>query len=884
MRPLTTAEIRRTFLDYFKERGHAEVASSSLVPANDPTLLFTNAGMVQFKDVFTGKETRSYTRATSSQKCVRAGGKHNDLENVGYTPRHHTFFEMLGNFSFGDYFKKDAIDFAWEFLTKVVEIPMSSLSVTVFKGEDGIPADDEAAEHWLRVGVPKDRIFRLGKKDNYWQMADTGPQGPCTEIHFWTRGGTPNATLEAVERSDGWTEIWNLVFMQFVKETAEGPLEKLPKPCVDTGMGLERLATVLQGKTTNYDIDLFLGILTKIGEMAGKPYGETEEDDISMRVIADHARATAFLIADGVQPSTGKREYVLRRIMRRAIRHGRRIGFDDLFLDEACLAVVSAMEEPYPELRRAAPLIEKVVQGEETLFRRTLDGGIKRVMQSIEDAKEKGETALAPEIVADLYDTHGFPIDLSRVIATENGLSVDEEAAARELEGRQKKSRQSGGDISGEKAIEKIWFDVKAEVGPTKFLGYELDDADADVKVLVVDGRKVDSAGKGSTVQIVLDQTPFYGEAGGQVGDTGEIGSGHGRVRIVETRKPLPDLVVHLGEVVEGEVAVHVPVWARVDAEKRDQTRRNHSATHLLHLALKEVLGEHVQQKGSLVAPDRLRFDYSHFERLTPDEIARVERRVNEMVLENVPTGTKLGSLEDAKKEGAVMLFGEKYGDEVRMVRIADSMELCGGTHVARSGDIGLFKITGDDSIASGIRRLEAVTGMNAVAWVQAQEAAIKEAAGALKTTPEELAARIQKLVDRSKTLERDLEQAQTALAMSGGPREDAGPEEIGGIPVLFKRADGTPKNALRQLADQFRDKLGSGVVVLTAQDGDRATLLVAATKDVTGRVSAGTLVKVGSEAMGGKGGGKPDFAQGGGEAAKLEAGLEAVREALRAL
>src|SRR5688572_14647423 len=455
MKSLSTAEIRRTFLDYFRERGHAEVASSALVPANDPTLLFTNAGMVQFKDVFTGKEKRSYTRATTSQKCVRAGGKHNDLENVGYTPRHHTFFEMLGNFSFGDYFKKEAIEYAWEFLTRLMEIPPQKLAVTIFRGEEGIPADDEAAVHWERVGVPADRIFRLSKKDNYWQMAETGPQGPCTEIHFWTRENEPpNATLAAVEKSDGWIEIWNLVFMQFVKETADGALERLPKPCVDTGMGLERLAMVLQQKSSNYDIDLFQRILGPIAKIADKTYGEYDEDDTSMRVIADHARATSFLIADGVQPSTGKREYVLRRIMRRAIRHGRRLGLDELFFHRACTAVIDAMGDAYPDLRRAAPLIEKVVQGEETLFRRTLDGGIKRVMQVIDEAKEAHLDHLPPAAVAKLYDTFGFPIDLTRVIASEHGMRVDDDAAQKVIDELQAASGQ-GGDISGEKAIEK---------------------------------------------------------------------------------------------------------------------------------------------------------------------------------------------------------------------------------------------------------------------------------------------------------------------------------------------------------------------------------------------------------------------------------------------
>jgi alanyl-tRNA synthetase len=877
---MDTSEIRQSFLDYFGRKGHERVASSSLVPANDPTLLFTNAGMVQFKDVFTGKETRSYTRATTSQKCVRAGGKHNDLENVGYTPRHHTFFEMLGNFSFGDYFKREAIEYAWELLTEVLRMPKDRLCVTVFEGEEGIPADDEAAGFWRKAGVSEDRIFRLGKAENYWQMGDTGPQGPCTEIHYWTKGGPPNAERAAVQASDGWIEIWNLVFMQFVRETADGPLEKLPKPCVDTGAGLERMTMVLQGKSSNYDIDLFRSILERIADAAKKKYGADPKDDVSMRVIADHARATAFLIADGVQPSTGKREYVLRRIMRRAIRHGKQLGFDDLFFHVACRAVVDVMERAYPDLRRAAPLIDRVVQGEETLFRRTLDSGMKLVMHAIDEAKSKSETSLEPVIVAEFFNTHGFPFDLTRVIASEHGIAVDEEAARNALARLQPKDA-GGDDISGEKAIEKVWFDVRDGAGASRFLGYEMDQAEGTVKAILSSGARVTSAPAGTDVFVVLDQTPFYGESGGQVGDTGEITSGNTRVQITDTKRPLPELIVHVGRVVAGTLSAGARTMAKVDTRARNSTKRNHSATHLLHLALKEVLGDHVQQKGSLVAPDRLRFDYAHFDRLTPEQIAEIEERVNAMILGNAETLTEVGSMEEARAAGAVMLFGEKYGDSVRMVKISDSLELCGGTHVHRAGDIGLFKISSDGPLASGIRRLEAVTGMGAVRWVQRQEATLREAAAVLRATPDELGDRIQKLLDRTKALEKDLEKAQTRLAVSGGPKAEAAPEDFGGVRVLFKNADGTPQKALRQIADQFRDQIGSGVVVLTACEGDRATLLVAATKDVTDRVKAGDLVRAGSEAMGGKGGGKPDFAQGGGEASKLDAGLMAIREVL---
>ena len=880
MKPLSTDEIRRTFLDFFVARDHTEVASGALVPANDPSLLFTNAGMVQFKDVFTGKETRAYRRATTAQKVVRAGGKHNDLENVGYTPRHHTFFEMMGNFSFGDYFKKDAIAFAWKLVTEIFEMPTDRLCVTVFKGEDGIPADDEAAELWQAVGVPADRIFRLGKADNFWQMGDTGPQGPCSEMHFFTADDTDDMFAPGrVENSDGWLEIWNLVFMQFVRHESGGPLERLPAPSVDTGAGLERLAMVLQGKTSTYETDGFRNLLAYIAEQAGKTYGASDNpDDVSMRVVADHARSTAFLVADGVQPSNEGRGYVLRRIMRRAIRHGARIGFDDLFLHDVCDFVIGRMAHAYPELERAKPLIEKVAQSEETSFRRNLERGLKLLNDRM--AEQGEDKALAPDFVARLHDTHGFPIDLTRVIANENGFTVDEDAAHAVIEGWQATDGNEGPGVDTTTA--KVWFDLRDELGATDFTGYDKDSGRAVIKAIVVDGERVETVkASDASVQILLDRTPFYGESGGQVGDSGVLTAKKTRFDVIDSKKPVSELIVHVGRLREGRLKVGDRLDAKVDADRRNQTKKNHSATHLLHLALREVLGDHVQQKGSLVAPDRLRFDFSHFEPLKPEETAAIEDRVNRMILSNAGTVVQEKSIEDAQADGALMLFGEKYGDRVRTVRIgADSLELCGGTHVKRSGDIGLFKLVSDASVASGVRRVEAVTGLHALDYVRMQENVVRAAAAALKAKPDELAERITKLQKRTKELERELERARAQAAMGGAKADPlAEVEEIDGLRVLVKRADATPKKALRPLADQLRDKLGSGVVILAAAEGARASLLVAATKDVAGsRVHAGQVVKAATAAMAGSGGGKPDFAQGGGEAAQLEQALDAAR------
>ncbi|MBI2378521.1 MAG: alanine--tRNA ligase [Deltaproteobacteria bacterium] len=884
MKALSTDELRSTFLSFFQRHGHELVGSSALVPANDPTLLFTNAGMVQFKDVFTGREARPYVRATTAQKCVRAGGKHNDLENVGYTARHHTFFEMLGNFSFGDYFKELAIELAYNLIVDVLQLPEDRLCVTVFAGEDGIPADEEAAAIWARVGLPKDRIFRLGKKDNYWQMGDTGPQGPCSEIHYFV-GEDLSGSLDLgrVERSDGWLEIWNLVFMQFQKERADSPLAPLPKPSIDTGAGLERLAMVLAKKTSNYDTDAFVPLIQRVAKEVGKTYeASMEPDDVSMRVIADHSRAATFLIADGVQPSNEGRGYVLRRIMRRAIRHGSRLGYGELFFHRACLAVVDRMQAAYPELTRARSLIEKVAENEEASFRKTLERGLKYLGKEMDEARGRGDSAIDPVFVAKLYHTYGFPIDLTRVIAEESSLLVDEAAAERAVVDSYKDSVTDKLGGAGT-AVGSVYFRIRDEAGPTGFLGYDHDMATATVKALVRGAERVTNAIEGEEVEIVLDATPFYGEAGGQVGDRGRIMAEGLEIEVRDTQKPRPDLVVHVGLVKSGKVAVGQRVSASIDRALREATRKNHSATHLLHLALKEVLGDHVQQKGSLVSPDRLRFDFAHFSPVTREELEAIERRVNELVLADAATETKVASIDEARKEGAVMLFGEKYGEDVRMVRIgSDSLELCGGTHVRRAGEIGFVKIVSDGALASGVRRMEAVTGMGAVTWAQRQSDMLTRAASLLRTSPDELPDRLERMQKKQKELEQKLEEALARAAMGGGAVDPvANAISIEGVKVVVHTVSGVTPKALREISDQLRDRLASGVVVLGADVEGKGTILVAVTKDLVSRVQAGKVVQEASLAMDGKGGGRPEFAQGGGRADLLADGLARAKDAI---
>jgi alanyl-tRNA synthetase len=865
---MTASQVRDAFLSFFENRGHRRVPSSSLVPANDPTLLFTNAGMVQFKDVFTGRETRDYTRATTTQKCVRAGGKHNDLDNVGFTARHHTFFEMLGNFSFGDYFKAEAIAWAWEFVTKVLELDPARLAVTVFKGEDGMAADDEAAELWARAGVPRSRIFRLGLKDNFWAMGDTGPCGPCSEIH-WYLPDHPVKDGDEPGLSDHWLEIWNLVFMQFERKEAGGPLIPLPRPSIDTGAGLERLTAVVQGKASNYDTDLFTPILATVETLSGRRYAGswTDPRDAAMRVIADHARATAFLVADGVQPSNEGRGYVLRRIMRRAIRHGdQTLELDRLFFHECVDAVVAALGGQFPELTERRGFILEVARHEEEAFRRTLRSGralLAREFARLEAARAK---VVSGDVVWDLHQTYGFPWDLTEVMAREQGFAIDKQRFDQLLE---EERNRNEGPLGVEKGIADVYMQLAARHGETKFLGYEGEGVTGEgtVLALVKGGQCVEVAKAGDEVEVVLDQTPFYGESGGQVGDTGEMTGEGVRLEVTDTQKPVGGLIVHHAKVVSGSVAVHDVLRLAVDKERRDRIRANHSATHLLHKALKRVLGETVNQKGSVVGPDALRFDFSHFSPMTPEQVERVEDLVNGWIRDNQSAETKVMRLDDAKAAGAVALFGEKYGEMVRVVTVhPESTELCGGTHVRRSGDIGLFRIVQESAIASGVRRIVALTGQAALQHGRELEKHLKRAAELYRTQPADLATRIEASQKRLKELERQLEQARLE-AQAGGGKARENVQEVNGIKVLTQRVDPADAHLLRQLADRFKDQLKSGVVGLGGATSDgKALVLVAATKDLVEKgFKAGDAVRVMAAELGGKGGGKADLAQAGG-------------------
>jgi alanyl-tRNA synthetase len=885
MKNPTAAEIREAFLRFFEERGHRRVASSSLVPQNDPTLLFTNAGMVQFKDVFTGRERRDYARATTSQKCVRAGGKHNDLENVGFTARHHTFFEMLGNFSFGDYFKKDAVAWGWEFVTSPEWLGLAKdrLAATVFDGEGGLPWDEEAYDLWKAQGVAPERIYKLGAKDNFWAMGDTGPCGPCSEIHFFQGNDIPCAEEKAGREClgvacdcDRWLEIWNLVFMQF-ERSGDGTLTPLPKPSIDTGAGLERMAAVAQGRRSNYETDLFQNVIRAVERLAEKRYGQAADDDVSMRVIADHARATTFLVGDGVLPSNEGRGYVLRRIMRRAIRHGKRLGLERLFLADVCAAVIEEMGAAYPETRENRAFITKVAAQEEESFRRTLDKGLAILDEEIARLGDRGEKVLPGKVAFQLYDTFGFPMDLTRVIAGERGLGVDEAGFDRHMAEQRARSEWKG---SGEQAVTDLHKQIAAELGETHFLGYETPSARAEVKAILANGARVARAGAGDEVEIVTVATPFYGESGGQVGDVGRIVARGLEVEVRDARRPVPGLITHLGAVVSGEVAVGDVVELSVDERRRDLIRANHSATHLLHFALRERLGDHVKQAGSVVAPDYLRFDFSHFQPLTDEETNAIERRVNELVRENVETDTAVLELEKARQAGAMMIFGEKYGDVVRVVRIGPSKELCGGTHVRRTGDISFFKIASEESIAAGVRRLVAYTGPRAVELSQREADELRRAAALLKAGAFDVAQKVDQAQRRVRELERALEEAAAKIATAQSGDLAAKAREVNGAKVLAVRVQGDGKS-LRELADKLRDKLGKGVVALGAEQDGKAILLVAVTKDLTAKVKAGELVKEGARLVGGSGGGKPELAQAGGpNAGGIDQALAAIEAA----
>ena len=839
-------ELRRTFLDYFRERGHEVVPSSPLVPGNDPTLLFTNSGMVQFKDVFLGAERRAYSRATTAQRCVRAGGKHNDLENVGYTARHHTFFEMLGNFSFGDYFKRDAIRYCWELLTGVLGLPPEKLWVTVYE------SDDEAARIWFDdVGIDPARFTRCGEKDNFWAMGDTGPCGPCSEVFYdhgpEVPGGPPGSPDEDGDR---YVELWNLVFMQFNRDAA-GAMEPLPKPSVDTGMGLERAAAVLQGVHSNYETDLFRTLIDAAAEITGA--GDPE--DKSLRVVADHVRSCAFLVTDGVVPSNEGRGYVLRRIVRRAIRHGHRLGMRDPFFWRMVAALDAEMGDAYPELRRRRERVERVLRQEEEQFARTLDQG----MRVLEDAIDGLEGGVIPgETVFRLYDTYGFPVDLTADVARERTLGVDLEEFERAMEGQRARARASSRfKVDGEAAI-----DVG---GVSTFTGYDRLDGKAAIVALLRDGREVERLDPEEEGWVVLDETPFYAESGGQVGDRGRLVAGGIGFEITDTQRH-GDAIVHVGVVTGGALSVGAVVEAHVDAEARRATARNHSATHLLHAALRAVLGEHVLQKGSLVAPDRLRFDFSHYEAVTREEIRRIESMVSAWILGNDEARTEVMPLDEARRSGAIALFGERYDDPVRVLSFGGySVELCGGTHVRRSGDVGLFKIVSEGGIAAGVRRIVALTGEEALAWVHSMEDRIGRIAGSMKADAETVADRVEAMLVRNRALERDLERLKARVAASRGDDLAAQAVDVDGLKVLAAKIDGADPKALRETVDRLKSRLGSAAVVLATIKAEKVALVAGVTNDYTDRIEAGMLANHVARQVGGRGGGRPELAQAGG-------------------
>jgi alanyl-tRNA synthetase len=851
---LTSSQLRQAFLDYFAGHGHKVVPSSSLVPANDPTLLFTNAGMVQFKDCFLGLDKRDYVRAVSSQRCVRAGGKHNDLENVGYTARHHTFFEMLGNFSFGDYFKKDAIQFGWEFVTGTLGIDRKRLMVTVHE------SDDEAYGLWRKmIKLPADRIVRIGNNkpdggsDNFWQMGDTGPCGPCSEL-FYDHGakiaGGPPGSAEA--DGDRWVEIWNLVFMQFDR-SADGKLAPLPKPSVDTGAGLERMSAVMQGVSNNYDIDIFLDLMRDAARLLG-----TEDlKNPSLRVIADHIRACSFLVVDGVLPSNEGRGYVLRRIARRAMRHGHKFGVSPVFFNELVPTLAKAMGDAYPELVAKQAFVRDVLRKEGEQFARTLETGMTILDAAI--AKLGGAKIIDGNTVFKLHDTYGFPTDLTADIARERGLAVDVEGYERAMDVQRRQSQaasQFGADLSA---------GVKVE-GKTEFLGYETLVGQAPVVALLdAMGKPVQALEQEAEGTVVLEKTPFYAESGGQVGDAGELRAGSARFAVSDTQK-LGSAFGHRGKLAAGRIAVGDRVEANVDAKRRAAIVLNHSATHLLHAALRKVLGPHVQQKGSLVAPERLRFDFSHYEPVSVEQLVEIEALVNEQVRLNHDAKIRELPYDEAIAAGALAFFGDKYGDKVRVLSLGEfSTELCGGTHVSRSGDIGLFKIVSEGGIAAGVRRIEAVTGQGALDVVNASEAALREVASLVKANKDEVAAKVGQLIERTRSLERELATLRRKLASGGGRDILQEAQVVNGIKVLAARLDGADAKALREMADQLKSKLGSGVVVLGAVEGGKVFLVASVTQDLAGRLKAGELIKPVAELVGGRGGGRPDFAQAGG-------------------
>jgi alanyl-tRNA synthetase len=875
-------QVRSAFLQYFSRHDHEVVRSGSVILPNDPTLMFANAGMVQFKDVFTGQEQRPYRRATTSQKCIRISGKHNDLENVGPSPRHHTFFEMLGNFSFGDYFKERAIELAWGFIREL-DLDPKRLAFTYFKGEKGIAPDTEAQQLWKKIsGLSEDRIIGCGMADNFWQMGDTGPCGPCSEIHFY-QGPEPRVEQFGQEQSPeghGWVEIWNLVFMQF-NRAQSGELTPLPAPSIDTGMGLERVVGVVQGKLSNYETDLLRALVDKAAEISGKSYrGSMAPDDVSMRVIADHSRLTAFLLAEGVMPDANGREYVLRRVMRRAIRHGHRLGIAKPFLHEVALQVSALMGHQYPELREKSDHIATVCEQEEVRFRRTIERGLSLLDERFDALQDEGKKLLDGGDAFKLYDTYGFPLDLTEVICAERGFTVDAAGYDAALEEARERSVFKGVG----RAIEGIYRAALERV-PNEavvFTGYERDRERAELLAIIVDGQLVERASAAAQeLELVFARTPFYAESGGQVGDAGTITGGDVRFSVKDTLRPLGGLSVHRGVLEQGELAVGTALELEIDASRREAIRRNHSATHLLHWALRKVLGSHAQQKGSLVGPERLRFDFTHGQPLSAEEISQIEDLVNERILRNQSITTEILDIEQARERGAMMLFGEKYGDRVRVLSMLESVELCGGTHARATGDIGMLKVTGEQGIAAGVRRITATTGVGTVTYLRELEATLARSAELAKGTSADLPSRIEKLVASERALEKKVQELQKKLMTGGASGIDdllSQAKTIRGVRVLALKTEVSDRGALRELAEQLRDKLGNSIVLVASEAEGKAQLVLTVAKELTGTYKAGQLIRPLAAILGGSGGGRPDLAQAGGtEVHKLEQALNAL-------
>ncbi len=867
---MKSSEVRSAFLDYFKARGHAIVQSSPMVPRHDPSLLFVNAGMVQFKALFLGEEKRPYTRAASCQKCMRAGGKHSDIENVGHTARHHTFFEMLGNFSFGDYFKKEAMSFAWELLTEHFGLPKEKLSVSIYE------EDDEAANLWARhIGIPEERIVRLGAKDNFWQMGDTGPCGPCSEIIIdqGKHVGCGRADCAVGCDCDRYLELWNLVFMQFNRDDT-GTLTPLPKPSIDTGMGLERISAVLQGKKTNFDTDLFAPIIAAIEGIVNAPYGRDPRKDVSLRVIADHIRAIVFLLCEGLMPSNEGRGYVLRRVMRRAARHAKLLGADGPILHRLVDAVVEVMGDTYPELIHEKTRASKVLLFEEERFTRTLEQGMRMLDETMDTLKASGQTTIPGGELFRLYDTFGFPLDLARDMAMDNGLRIDEDGFNREMEIQRERARAAW--VGEDAAIASIYRELEAEIGASDFIGYDTLHAESIVRAIVREGKVANEAREGQTVEVILDRTPFYGESGGQVGDTGVLSSEELDALVLNTKKEA-GLHVHVVQITRGRLSVWDTVRCAVDAAKRMATARNHTATHLLHAALRAVVGDHVKQAGSFVSPERLRFDFSHFYALNTSEIEAIEDFVNEKILEDIKVETEITGIREALETGVVALFGEKYAEQVRVVRVPGvSAELCGGTHCHSTGQIGLFLILSEGSVASGIRRIEALTGKGAFDHLRAKKSELDHIRAVLKT--ENPIERIEKLLSDTKTMEKEIQRLKTSVPGNSIKHALESARDIDGVKIVTVRQDGLTPNELRLFADNVRDRLKSGIVIAVSVNDGNAALLCMVTKDLTTAYHAGHIVRKLSELAGGKGGGKREMAQGGTkDIGKLNAALESI-------